>query len=415
MRNFQTKNFPDISSVGNNDAKATDTKGQFHVTIDRLFFGSLCCLFFLVPISKSPAIIAGIFSIAIWLFSGKALKSVQRFKWNLLPVASLILLQWIGLFFAENTSYGLGFAKSSYYWFYAVILGTAAFSVKEGETCLKAYIGGLSITACLSILQYVNVVPVRQQSLPVGLLGYLMHGSLALFLVLGMLIISAFFKHEKRRKYRILYALLIALFFVDLSVVVPGRTGYLAFVLLCPLIIYNTFGGRQVLIVLAGAGIMVLLLLLSPTVQERIKAGRGDLLQYGKGNPVTSLGLRLYMWKESWKLFIENPICGSGTGGFKTAWERRKPAPDVDNFNDPHNTFFHMAANFGVIGIATLLFFYIELIRSGLKAIGTPLGFSVFSFSLVLIIGGLTNTLFVGSVNTAWVAIFAGLSGMLRE
>ncbi|MGD2079954.1 MAG: hypothetical protein PVJ36_02335, partial [Nitrospirota bacterium] len=93
-------------------------KYDFH--IERLMFYSFCGFFFLIPLATSPAVIAGLFTISIWIISGKFIRDREwlRKKWTL-PVIAFMFLPWVGLLYTEDLQTGLGFAKKSYYWLYA--------------------------------------------------------------------------------------------------------------------------------------------------------------------------------------------------------------------------------------------------------------------------------------------------------
>ena len=88
---------------------------------DRLLLWSFCAMFFFLPVATSPAVISGMISLGVWIFSGKFIQ--DRHKWLdqpwFIPVILLILLPWIGLLWSDDIYSGLKFAKKSYYWLYA--------------------------------------------------------------------------------------------------------------------------------------------------------------------------------------------------------------------------------------------------------------------------------------------------------
>ncbi|MBM4136588.1 MAG: O-antigen ligase family protein [Nitrospira sp.] len=389
-----------------------------NLSIDKILFWNICVLFFLVPITKSPAIIAGVLSLALWILSGIFLK--YRHNWLTqpcsIPVIILILLPWLSLLWTKDITIGLQFTKDSYYWLYAFVIASLSFTSYKRDSFIKSFLLGLSFTVCIATMQYAGLVPLRSHGVPIGLHSAFLTGTFSLFLVFGLLILSFYFKNLKQKKHRISLILLMALYFFYLSFVLYGRVGHLAFLFLCPLIIYNLTGKKHFVKVLLPTILLMLALSLSPLVQKSVNSAKSDLVQFFEGTNVnTSLGARLCMWELSTKLFLENPIFGSGSGGFKIAWRKYKPDPNMPNFDEPHNTFFYIMANFGILGMIPFIWLFIVLFHSGWRCRNDLIGFTILSFSMLLFIGSLFTTMIAGSISTAWVTIFIGLQRTLNE
>lgn len=383
-----------------------------YITTNKILFFLIYCLFLFIPVAKSPSIIAGVSALAIWFLSGKFIKDRRKWlgqKW-ILPVLAFLILPWAGLLWTEDPRVGIKFAKSSYLWFFPLMIASIdSNGTTKKESLLKAFLIGLSFTALLSIMQFLGVLP-KKNGLPIGLLSGLAHGTLSLFLVFGILIMSFYFKNVTTKRAKLLTLMLLVFYCIDLSVV-QGRTGLLAFILLSPIIMYNLLDTRHILfIVLASISILVFFAA-SPTVRKRMDLIKTDIEQYSKGNPDTSIGARFYMWKFSKEIIIEHPIIGAGTGGFKILWKTNKPDKISHYFNTPHNTFLSVASSFGLIGLVPLIWLFITLFRFGLYNQNNIMGFSVLIFSLVFFVGSFTNTLVAGFTNTAWVASFLAFHG----
>jgi len=374
-------------------------------------------MFFFIPVAKSPAIISGVVSLIIWIFSGIAVRNIPILikRTCFLPVVVLIVLIWVGLLNADNINYELKYVKRSYYWLYVFAVASLPFVRFDAEVLLKAFLGGLTLTAITSITQYLGLAPMRAHGLPMGMLSGFHHIILSLFLVFGMLVLSFYFKQSSRKKESLFIFCLMVILFLDLSIVVYGRSGYAAFFLLSPIIVYNLFGKKNLLVILVLASILMVLFLTSPTVQERIKSAKKDITEYKSGNTNTSLGMRLDMWRMASKLFLEEPLTGAGSSGFKLTWENNKPYPDSISFQTPHSTFLYVAAGYGLPGIITIVWMMTVLFRSGWHNKNSVIGFSVLSFALVFFVGSLVNTMILGSANTAWASVFIGLQGALKK
>lgn len=374
-------------------------------------------MFFFIPVAKSPAIISGLASLIIWIISGIGIKRLPILikRSCFLPVFVLIILIWSGLLNAENISYELKHVKRSYYWLYVFAVASLPFARFDAEKLLKAFLGGLTFTAILSIMQYSGLAPMRSHALPLGLLSGFHHIILSLYLVFGILVLSFYFKKASSKKLSALVLCLIMIYFIDISLVVYGRSGYVAFLLLSPIVIYNIFGRKNLVIMTVVLSIILTVFSLSPMVQERIRHAKDDITKYSEGDANTSLGLRLEMWQMSAQLFLDNPLTGSGSSGFQSVWKKNIPYEDAQYYQTPHNTFLYVASAYGIPGIITIIWLFIVLFRSGWRNKDTVIGFSILSFVLVFFIGSLINTMILGSAKTAWVSVFIGLQGALNE
>ena len=385
-----------------------------YITTNKLLFFFTYCLFLFIPVAKSPSIIAGISALAVWFLSGKFIKDRKKWleqKW-ILPVLAFLILPWAGLLWTEDPGVGINFAKSSYVWFFPPMIASIHFNgtIKK-ESLLRAFLVGLSFTALLSVVQFLGVLP-KKNGLPIGLLSGLAHGTLSLFLVFGILIVSFYFKNATTTRAKLLTLTLLVFYCVDLSLV-QGRTGLLAFILLSPIISYNLLGTKHILFIILASISILVFLAASPTVRERINLIKTDIEQYSNDNPDTSIGARFYMWKFSKDIVIEHPVIGAGTGGFKVLWKTGKPDEISHYFNTPHNTFLYVASSFGLIGLVPLTWLFITLFRFGLYNRNNIVGFSVLIFSLVFFVGSFTNTLISGFTNTAWITAFLAFHGVV--
>ena len=66
--------------------------------------------------------------------------------------------------------------------------------------------------------------------------------------------------------------------------------------------------------------------------------------------------------------------------------------------------------SFGIVGLITLCWLFLAMLKNGWRHINTPLGFSLFSFTLVLIIGSVTDTQILPFPTATALALFAGIA-----
>jgi O-antigen ligase len=190
-----------------------------------------------------------------------------------------------------------------------------------------------------------------------------------------------------------------------------GRSGYLAFILLSPIIAYNLLGKRFYLI-LAAIAFSILLLFSSPAVQSRIALAINDIKAYQAGNPNTSIGIRLNMWQGAVRIFLENPLIGTGTGGYARAMIKYDH-PNMISYHrmpsEPHNSFLFMAANYGMLGIISIGWLFVAYFKKGWFARNSLAGFAVLSYGLILLIGSLTASQIISFATAKMFALLAGI------
>lgn len=373
--------------------------------VDMLLFWSFCCTFFFIPVATSPAIIAGGFSLAVWIFSGKFIKDRDRWlnqDWTK-PVVLFMLLPLVGLLWTGDMATGLKFAKKSYYWLYPFAIASI---YRDGHTriLIRAFLAGLTLTAVAAILQKTGVIPMTKGYAA----GYMSHISYSLLLVFGLLLLSFYFRRTKHNRNKIYLSLLMLVYLFSLSVNI-GRIGYLAFVIVSPWILYNILGQKHVLKITAAALAGIAVLSFSSTVQERTRKAVNEVKLYYNGSKATSIGLRLHMWNGAIKIILKKPFIGVGTGGYKQAMKKYMDDPKLPDFVHPHNSFLHMAVSYGIVGLSSFIWLLAVFIKKGWKSRDTIEGFSVLSFGIVLIIGSMTDTQILSVATGMMFALLTGI------
>ncbi|MDI1471842.1 MAG: O-antigen ligase family protein [Thermodesulfovibrio sp.] len=379
-----------------------------------ILFLSLCCLLFFIPLSTSISVIVGFFVIAIWIISGIAIRNiidVLKQRW-MIPVFVFIFLPWVGLIWTSDIIKGLDFATKSYYWLYTFVVASIFMTKENLKILINAFLTGLAVLSILSLLHFLDIIP---KLLWIPTVFNKKSITSSLLLVFGMLLLSFYFKEATGKKEKIFILSMFFLFFIAL-LIGTGRAGYLAFVLLCPIMIYNFFGKNFVKIIFVNL-IMILLLFLSPIVQNRVYQAYNDIVQYQERNPNTSVGLRLHMWQGAFKIFLENPIIGVGTGGYQLAmkkYENPSLAPEFHNIDDPHNSYLYMSVSFGILGLFSLFWLFGILLKNGFRNRENIGGFAVLAYTLVLIIGSLTSTQILSLATGFLLAILSGFQKHLK-
>ncbi|MCX7918697.1 MAG: O-antigen ligase family protein [bacterium] len=392
----------------------------------KLLYYSFLGVFFFLPIATAPGVIFAVLAILIWLGSGLFWKEKSRWlhqPW-FIPAVILMLLPWLGLLYSENLPYGLKIAKKSYLWFTGFALASVTFTEKENpKKLISAFLIGLAFNASVSILQnmpffkgWLELLPLHFD-FPVGFLDLTGHITLSLFLVFGILLLSFYFQRVTTRTFQSIIIAGIVLYFIDL-ILVQGRTGYLAFLFLSPILFSNVFGEKRRKLILFCILIIFILFAIAPPVQKRIQEVVNEVKQFQAGNPETSIGHRLYFWKGAWKICLTHPIIGVGTGDYGLEMKRLQAAnvlpPISIEITHAHNTFLHLAVSFGIWSVFVLCWLLGILLKTGLKYRHTEIGFMVLIFSLIYIIGSFTDTLIYRHQTLYLFALIVGLQSALN-
>lgn len=154
----------------------------------------------------------------------------------------------------------------------------------------------------------------------------------------------------------------IVLLVFNIVVITPGKSGYLA------LVVFTAVGALYVMrraavwrrAALGGGAVLLmgLILALSPQSRTKIQQGIDEVVEYKREVEVSSMGQRVYFWRNTVDLIRMNPVLGVGTGGFEAAYrEFVKGRVGMDGVvtGDPHNQYLKFAAEQGLVGL--LIFF----------------------------------------------------------
>jgi O-antigen ligase len=80
-----------------------------------------------------------------------------------------------------------------------------------------------------------------------------------------------------------------------------------------------------------------------------------------------STGKRIAMRKDTWRLFLDHPVIGTGLGSFEKAYPRYDSEYDGKVVNHAHNDYLEGLAETGLIGGACCLWFLVVVFRNAFK------------------------------------------------
>jgi O-antigen ligase len=140
----------------------------------------------------------------------------------------------------------------------------------------------------------------------------------------------------------------------------PGRSGYLAFMVVTVYLGYLLFRAKLYKMLSVVFLLSSTLLLTSPLVQDRIELGIKEMQHHASSSNIeaNSIGDRMTIWKNTIELIKDRPLLGFGTGGFEDAYsEKIKDNPEWEKQlkHDPHNQFLKIWAEMGIFGLMVFL------------------------------------------------------------
>ncbi len=389
---------------------------QKHLSVHTLLFWTFAAAMAGMPLGTFPPTLFGLLALAIWIFSLTAFRqapSLIRRRW-LWPVYLMMALPWIGLTYSpERGGLGLEYAQKTYYWLYALALASIPPEKFRARHLITAFLAGLALNAFFGALQFAGLYPLKS-NVASGLgRGY---STLSAYLVAAMLITSFFVKKANSWKAKGGLLLLVAAYFFHL-VILFGRTGYLTFLVLSPLMVRNFFHRARIWKIAVVCTLLAGAMFLSPVVRERASLTVESLKYHLSAGPDKAWGRkysphqdRFFMWHKAASLFFQHPLMGVGTGGFRTRVKETSP-PKTPLMAHPHNDILYMAVSYGIMGLFAFVWLFGTLLRAAWPRRDTDAGYFVLSATLVILFSGLFNAQIL---DAGMLFFLACVVGMLR-
>lgn len=189
-------------------------------------------------------------------------------------------------------------------------------------------------------------------------------------LVFAMLIL--FFQQKKWSPAMRIFALMTMVSFLMSLIITEGRTGQILLFGLSSILAFLEAKNKKSLFIalLAIICLVIGLYFFSQTFQQRFQQVHVSWAKYKQGNTHSSLGERLHHIDASFRLFMEKPLVGFGTGSYKYEHQRLIETyypPGTINSNHPHNQYLITLVQFGVFGLSILLILPLLLLRFYLR------------------------------------------------
>ena len=157
------------------------------------------------------------------------------------------------------------------------------------------------------------------------------------------------------------------------SVVSGSRGGWIALPVFLMIYIYYRFGKISLKSLIITPLILIIVGLIAFTFSQKIhhRVGEvtGDLSALQNGNPDTSTGIRLQLFKAAAEIFVQEPLFGVGSDGFALEMDVMLNAGKVTKMaaelgkGEVHNEILSRAAGLGLFGLIAILSIYLVPVR----------------------------------------------------
>lgn len=351
-----------------------------------------------------------------------------------LALAAYLLLVLIGLFWSIDSSWGIKIVGRHWFWMILPVVVVVLADVKQRMIFFVCLSLGLSLNLAYCVLQIFDVVSVTGVggSSPSNATGHIGHTSFGL--IYG--IWAAWLVHvgllSKNKLSWLLWSL--ALWAGAMVFMAQGKSGYivtLVVVLFVAVKWLHETGSRRMFVLLASVLLLLSMALALGPGKERVlgtwQALTGGIqkdLDFDQKIAISSATARLEWWKMSYRIWLEKPLLGVGTGGFPKAsadWQthhmagREFAVPLVH----PHNQYLLSMVRWGVAGVLALMALLCFWIRTGMASpwrdrVSLPL---VALTGVALLVDGLSTASLEEHFSTifALILLAAGLSESISQ
>ena len=226
-----------------------------------------------------------------------------------------------------------------------------------------------------------------------------------ILMAFGVLLFFVLAEQARSAKLYWLWMGLCAAAFVDV-LMVQGRTGYVALPALVALMLFQKWRWKGLLAAVALVSTaLVGAYEFSSSFHDRVVKASFEAANWKSGTPAdTSIGFRLEFYQHTLDMIGQHPWIGVGTGGFKSAYSQMVSGKEMNATVNPHNLYLMIAAEFGVVGLAVLL--YLLLVQWKYAGALSPPHHVTLARGLILAfaVAGLFNTLIIDHTESMFFA-----------
>lgn len=351
----------------NDDLKITTSSISLAYKLENLSYLFILAIAFVLPISTSLTNIFFTVAIILYYLAGNVKTKLNIIIHNKI---SFLFLVFCGLFIIGmiyNTGSFTEGLKITIKYFDKFLFGALLFPMftdeKRREGALNVFLLAMTIVLFLSYFKFFNFININSKYVDEVFKSHIETNFLMAF-TSYLVMQKTYASFKEKLTYRWLFAGILLLFtayvFFD-----SGRSGYFVFSGLLLLFLWQKFSWKGLLgAITVMIFITITAFLISPTFNMRMKEVRNDIVSYYPGTK-TSVGARMDFVKNSFELIKKHPFIGTGTGSFVSGYQKiNLTTPPTEN---PHNEFVYIWVQFGIVGVALLLWIFYSQLRQSHK------------------------------------------------
>jgi O-antigen ligase len=197
----------------------------------------------------------------------------------------------------------------------------------------------------------------------------------AAFIILPFFISFSYFITQKNLLKKVLYLALSLIFLITFTLT-ESRGALIAFVI--AILIYILFlKGKDKKFSLISFAILIGAILIVVLIKKDVfipifrsfAARLKELLSFFQGKWEESLGDRVIMVKDSFRILEDKPVLGTGNGTYQYVYAKYRTIYFFSKF--PHSIFFQILDELGILGGAAFLYMIFSLFKKGFQVVRT--------------------------------------------
>ncbi|WP_457594569.1 O-antigen ligase family protein, partial [Hydrogenimonas sp.] len=326
----------------------------------------IVALGFTLPISVAANNFLLVLILLLWLAAGGFKERWERIKSNWAAIAILLFfaLHIVALLYSSDPKAGVVkiIAREQLLLFMPIFL--SVIRPEFVKKALNAFLYAMFLSEILSYAMYFDLVHIpwhdyAREPFPTPFVSHLSYSPMVAFAVI-LLIHRLVFGDEARIVKAIYFFFMITMSFNIF--ITGGRAGQIGFIV--ALLFYLAYQFRKeikkmfYLLLFAVAGILLIFFFNKP-FHDRMMLAYHNVANF-KTNPHSSVGLRINFTLNSLELIKKRPLFGYGTGSFEQEYAKINQVltPNVRATSQPHNFYILTLVQFGITGLALLLYLF---------------------------------------------------------
>ena len=326
---------------------------------------TLVGLIFSIPISTSASSILAAVVLAGWLLKGDFKRDWDQIKSSRIVIACLLFLglHVVGLLWTSDLMHGLAVLKKQWK-FLMIPICMCCVRREHVNLYMGSFILAMSISVMISYGIWLEMIPpiskgTADNPVPFGThITYNVLLAIAIYLVARRLLFDPRPSFSLRGSNLLILAMMVVNMFIT-----GGRSGQVMFFASVTVLCFQYFGSQ---FIKAGAVSIVLSLSILASAYAFSDLFRQRLLG-AISNRYVSTQERIAYAVGGLRIFARHPIIGVGTGDLPAALKNIDPHQKPGFYaGNPHNMYVMEMVQFGLLGLASLLYMFYVQIRHAL-------------------------------------------------